>query len=309
MKKILVLLLLLAACLLSAPASADDQYTHNGCTYEYVSTVNPEKLIYNVKLISVAAKDSETLTIPASFVLMDGPDRSTYNVVAVDSGALSGCLSLKYIRFDEHDASDLLKIQNGALNLSEAENLEAVYLNAISGDIKKKFTLPSDKSDQILLQYLSPSNMSTEFINNDPPVQNGSVQFSFNNVIPDGYAGYEYIVVRTEKGSDDVPDEFSGPTAPISISNGRATFTDNGPLSPGKTYTYDFIVCDPFGNSTKLASLPIEVPADPAPVPDDVLAAIDSLPDTGDRASLAPWLLLLGASALLLLGRKSRRFN
>jgi len=38
-------------------------------------------------------------------------------------------------------------------------------------------------------------------------------------------------------------------------------------------------------------------------------AAIESLPDTGDSASLLPWLFLLGASALLLLRRKSLRPN
>lgn len=273
MKRTLSLLLLLAVCLLAAPASASPTFTMTGST-----------------ITGVTGFSGDALTIPAT-------------VTGISANAFDDCYGLKYIHFEHNNATVIeTTISNDAFDLTSADDLEAVLLNAeVTSKVLSKFKLNSSFKSENILQYIDFSNRS--FSNVKQSTQDGYVRFRFDHFIPDGYPE-AYLVTRTEAGGES--DLFSSKDdySMFGISNGTVTFTDSG-IEPGKSYTYSFAVKSPFGVYPDASRTPYTVSILPESVPEHVLAAIESLPDTGDRAPLLPWLLLLGASVLLLVRKKN----
>jgi len=287
MKRALSLLLLLAVCALAAPASAD------GVTF----TLDEKGVITQINNFS-----GDALIIPAA--IDEAP------VKGIDNTALTqdGWNMLKYILFEHNDPKFIVEqLPDDAFNLTSANYLEAVlvcfdpYYSSGVGSVKDKFSLPS--SNPPFAKYV---NLEDQTLNTlEPDILSDRVELSFSDILPTDYP-VEYTVTRKETSSGDTVSFSSKDRVDLfSNLNGYVTFTDFT-ISPGETYRYTVTARDPFGSSTQsqfdqLITIPEPVPE---PVPEHVLAAIESLPDTGDRAPLLPWLLLLGASVLLLVRKK-----
>lgn len=277
MKRTLSLLLLLAVCLLAAPASASPTFTMTGST-----------------ITGVTGFSGDALTIPAT-------------VTGISENAFTDCHSLKYILFKHNDAEFIVKqLLPGAFDLTSAENLEAVFVcfdtNYSYNNIRcqDKFSFPS--TTRLFAKYVNLEDKT--LITREPNVLSDRVELSFSDILPTDYP-VEYTVTRKETSSGNTVSFSSKDRVDLfSNLNGRVTFTDFT-ISPGETYHYTVTARDPFGSSTQSQFDQLITISSVNPVPEHVLAAIESLPETGDRAPLLPWLLLLGASVLLLVRKKN----
>ncbi|MBQ8043428.1 MAG: fibronectin type III domain-containing protein, partial [Clostridia bacterium] len=115
--------------------------------------------------------------------------------------------------------------------------------------IKEKFKFGNNSSVEIL-QYISLSSKSLYI--SESKYENEIVKISYNDIIPENYAGYGYKVERSLGENEetvifDSNDEASQDK--FSIENGVVTFTDAS-VEAGNTYEYLITAYELFGSST-----------------------------------------------------------
>ncbi|MBQ9970449.1 MAG: ubiquitin family protein [Oscillospiraceae bacterium] len=219
-----------------------------GNTFEYTVT---DSEICVATITKVNGTIGEALVIPDK---IDG-----YSVIAFEKDALSNCDVLKYVKLEGLNSQNLKQIANDAFVFTGAENLEVVYLNTeVTDSVKDKIKVNSDVK---ILQYVSLSDKS---IDASIAQSNGTVTIEFENIIPDGYAGYGYKVVRTPADTnsnineEEIFDSNADDKTHFDISNGTVTFTDTSGVA-GKQYTYTITAYDPFGGQSQTVTCEITI--------------------------------------------------
>lgn len=257
---------------------------------------------YGVITAISADSDIETLIIPEKVKNTETNDNVPVSKITANLGEFS---NLKYILFKASKLESIPKV-----DLSTVANLECAYFameitDSKLSQIKQKTGLIDD--DKILiwadLSEKSISNISGKF-------DNGKVTISFDNIVPDGYSGYGYKVLRVlnDDSSSETAYSFEDDVSHFSQSNGTVVFTDYiEQTGSQQNYCYYITAYCPFGSSaaaqepvritvpakttptpapndpTPVPDDPIPVPNDPTPGPDD--SKQDSLPATGDNTS------------------------
>ncbi len=146
---------------------------------------------YKISLISVTS-DNESFIIPKGFKT----NSEKYIVTSIDDGAFSGRDKLKYVKLEHEDINNFTgQVADGAFDFSSAKNLEAIYvgldISKYENNVKVKF---DESSSNKVLHYIELSDKTIK-ITKGPFYTEDGVEFSFDDVIPNGYSGYSYKVM------------------------------------------------------------------------------------------------------------------
>ena len=212
--------------------------------YEYaVTTTNGEEFMATFTSVNGALSILNEMTVGNEIVPILG-------LKSINTSNYSG---LKYVKLEGLNSHKLNQIANDAFDFTNAQDLEAVYVN-MDVNYDKNGVSVKDKikvnTGVKILQYVSLSDKSIEA---SIAQSNGIVTISFDDIIPDGYAGYGYKVVRTpaDTNSNINEEEIFYSNADdkthFDISNGTVTFTDTSGAA-GKQYAYTITAYEPFGS-------------------------------------------------------------
>ena len=267
---------------------------------------------YGVVSAITADSDIEALVLPAKVRNVETDEDVQVSKTTADFSRFE---ELQYILFDESDRRFLPKV-----DLTTVPNLECVYFKlALDQDTLEELRQKIKVNDGIdLLQWAKISNKS--IIVGENKYDNGKVTISFSDVIPDGYGGYGYEVVRISSDGSGSEEYFDSETSlsQFETGNGTVVFTDFiEQTDTEQTYCYSITAYDPFGAASGLQNpVRVTIPAKAVPTPTPTPAPAVStptpapapIPATGDEAHPVLWTALIAMSAIgmLMLLRKRK---
>lgn len=267
---------------------------------------------YGVVSAITADSDIEALVLPAKVRNVETDEDVQVGKITADFSRFE---ELQYILFDESDRRLLPKV-----DLTTVPNLECVYFKlALDQDTLEELRQKIKVNDGIdLLQWAKISNKS--IIVGENKYDNGKVTISFSDVIPDGYGGYGYEVVRISSDGSGSEEYFDSETSlsQFETGNGTVVFTDFiEQTDTEQTYCYSITAYDPFGAASGLQNpVRVTIPAKAVPTPTPTPAPAVStptpapapIPATGDEAHPVLWTALIAMSAIgmLMLLRKRK---